>query len=438
MANPNIVNDVSVPIIPKSGRKTIITGAALGSVIEYFDITMYTFLLVYFAPLFFPSTNATASTLAAVATLGVAYVVRPFGAVMWGWLGDKKGRRFVLTATVVLMGIATLGMGLLPTYETIGFAAPVLLVLLRLFQGLSAAGEGVSASTFVVESAPAHRRGTFGGIVPGSVIFGQALGALTAAGFAFSLTTEQMSEFGWRIPFLISAPLTLVVIYLRKRMEDSPEFLAIEKSHDVAPSPISEMLRFHWRPFLKLVTVTVAVNAPSFVAMAFVVGYLITTRHIPSADVYLILGIAMLCAALLALIAGSLADRYGRRPVAIFGIVGLIVTAVPILVIVRDSESLVLIAVAMIALLGFYAIPGSIVYVLMAEWFPTKVRMTGSAVGLNVGVAISGGLAPYITLQTTIWTGSDIAPAYWIVAASVAALAILLFSRETKNTLLAR
>jgi MFS transporter, MHS family, proline/betaine transporter len=405
--------------------------------IEYFDFTVYAFLLVYFAPLFFPSTSETASTLSAVAALGIAYLVRPLGSALWGWIGDRKGRRSVLTATVALMGVATLGMGLLPTYGSIGFAAPVLLVLLRVCQGLSAAGENMSASSYIIESSSQRRRALYGSIVPTFAIGGYALGALTAGLMAFILTAEEMAAFGWRIPFLICAPLTLVVLYMRRRLEDSPEFQAISQADEVSRSPLAETVRSHWKALLKVIALTIALAAPSFIATVFVVGHLIQSRKIPGATVYLVIGIALLCSSLLSLPAGLLADRFGRRPVVIGTTLGLIVTALPILLIVRNSLSIAVITIALIVLLGLYAFINCVSYTLIAEWFPTRVRLSGSAVGFNIGTAIAGGLAPYVTLQV-VWTGSDLAPAIWIMATSTVALVVVWFTHETRNAPLER
>lgn len=438
MATRDVAASTSVVPVSARGRRAIFTASALGSLIEYFDFTVYAFLLVYFAPLFFPSTSEAASTLSAVAALGIAYLVRPVGSLLWGWIGDRKGRRSVLTTTVALMGVATLGMGLLPTYGSIGFAAPVLLILLRVCQGLSAAGENMSASSYIIESSSRQRRALYGSIVPAFSIGGYALGALTASIMAFALPKADMAAYGWRIPFLICAPLSFVVLYLRRRLEDSPEFQSLAQTDEVSRSPLKETVRAHWRALLRVVAVTIALSAPAFIATVFIVGRLIQTRKIPSATVYLLIGIALLCAAFLSVPAGLLADRFGRKPVVIGASLGLVVTAVPILLVVRDSSSLVLIAVALIVLLGLYSLLNCVSYTLIAEWFPTKVRLSGSAVGFNIGTAIAGGLAPYVTLQVVVWTGSDLAAAIWIMATSLVAVVLVVFTRETRNSSLPR
>lgn len=426
------------PVVTASGRRRIIVTTALGTWIEYFDFVVYTFLLIYFAPLFFPSENSTTSILAAVAVLGVAYVIRPVGAAFWGWIGDRRGRRVVLTATVALMGVATLGIGLLPTYTTIGMIAPILLVLMRALQGLSASGEAITASTYVLEIAPPRRRGVYSAVVPSFILVGQASGALAAAVLTSVLDPQQMSDYGWRVPFLICAPLTLVVLYLRLRMADSPEYLAIARTDRVARSPLAETLREHWRAIVKVIAVLVAINAPGFVVTVFMVGYLVDTRDFGATTVYTMVGVGLLVAVVPVFLGGRLADGVGRRPVAMGGLLGLVVVAVPCLMVVRDSSSVAAITAAMALLLCLFALVGVIGYVLTAEWFPTRVRLTGSAVSHSLGLVISGGLAPYFTLQMTVWTGSDLAPAFWLVATSAIALVTVVVSRETRGTELPR
>lgn len=436
--SPQTAEATPAPIVSKTGQKTIFTASAIGTLIEYFDLTIYTFLLVYFAPLFFPSTSQAASTLSAVATLGVAYVVRPFGAAMWGWLGDRNGRRSVLTATIILMGVASLGMGLLPTYAQIGFVAPLLLVLLRACQGVSAAGEGTTASAYIIESSPHERRALFGSIVPSFSLVGYALGALVAAILAFGLTKEQMSSFGWRIPFLVCALLTLVVMYMRRRLEESPEFVALEASDEVAKSPIVETVRLHWRGVLKATAITVGSFAPVFVVLIFVVEFLIQTRHISAPVVYLVMGLGLVWGAITGVAGGALADRFGRRPVVIVTTLGLAVAAVPLLMILTSSSSVLWIAVAMFVLFTLQGPLYGVAFTLLAEWFPAKVRLTGTALGANIGAAIAGGLAPVITLQVATWTGSHTSPAFWVIFTCLILLGIACFSRETRSLPLPR
>jgi MHS family proline/betaine transporter-like MFS transporter len=438
VATPETSFAEAATALPKQGTRSILAASAVGTVIEYFELTAYTFLLVYFAPLFFPSDNAAASTLSAVATLGVAYVVRPFAAVMWGWIADKKGRRTVLVSTIVLMGIASLGMGLLPTFAHIGLAAPILLVLLRACQGISAAGEGTTAAAYIIESSPQQRRGWFGSVVPSFSLVGYGLGALVAGLLTFTLTPAQMSDFGWRIPFIVCSLLTIVVLYMRRRMEESPEFAAIESTDEVAKSPFIETVRLHWRAVLKAMAITVGSFAPVFVLLIFIVGLLIQTRHIPSTVVFVLMGLGLLWGAVTGVIGGILADRFGRRPVVIVTTVGLIVGAVPMLMVLSQTSSVPAIAGALFVLFTLQGPLYGVAFTLLSEWFPAKVRATGSALGANIGAAIAGGVAPVLTLQLTTWTGSNTSPAFWIILTSAALLGVTWFSRETRNLPLPR
>ncbi|OZE20479.1 MFS transporter, partial [Rhodococcus sp. 05-2255-1e] len=320
----NVDQPSAVTSAPKAdtttARRAALAGG-VGTLIEYYDFAVYGFLAVVIAPLFFPSTSPGVSILATLAVFGVAYVARPLGGIFFGRLGDRKGRRQALVVTVVCMGIACGVLGMLPTHSSVGVLAPILLVIIRLAQGFSAGGEIGGAATYIAESAPPNRRGFFGSFTPVGSTLGFAVAAAVVGVVALVTTDDQMSSWGWRIPFLLALPLALVCLRVRLKLEDSPEFEEMAAKNEVAKSPLSDVVKKQPWSVLRVVGIAIAMNGSGYIGLTYFSVYLINDLGFSKDSVYWTSAIAIALACATFPLSGMLTDRFGRKPVLLSGYV---------------------------------------------------------------------------------------------------------------------
>lgn len=410
------------------GNPTLV--GSVGSFVEYFDFASYGFVAIWIGPLFFPQQNSTASLLSALAVFAVAYIARPIGGIVFGHFGDRMGRRNILLLTVLMMGFASALMGLLPTYATIGVAAPILLVLMRLIQGFSAGGELGGASAYVLETASPERRGRSCGFVGTGTIGGFVGGSLTVAIITALTTEEQMSAWGWRIPFLISLPITLLAIYVRMRWQESPEFEALKSEKKVARLPIRDALVREPLSVLKVIGVTIGQTTSVYIAFTFISIYFSKHLGYPATTAYWLVAIVGLLSIIGMPFAGALSDRFGRRPVLGAAMLALIIVSYPLFMLM-DQGSLALACVAFVILLIPITVLLGSFYVTVAEALGTRVRYTGLSLGINVANVIAGGTAPLLAELLIARTGNIAAPALLLIGAAVIGLISTLSLKET-------
>ncbi|MGN0096962.1 MAG: MFS transporter [Corynebacterium sp.] len=405
----------------------------VGSAIEFYEFTVYGFLAVVFGPLFFPSENPASATLAALVVYGGGYLARPLGGLVFGALGDRVSRRMVLMTTIFLMGISTALIGMLPTYAAIGIAAPLLLLLLRCIQGFSAGGEFSGAQTYIVEMAPVERRGFYGSLPAFGIGLGFTCGSFVVATVSFLSSPDFMTQWGWRIPFLLAIPLTIVCGILRLRLEDSPEFKEMVARNEVVKSPISDALRHHPLAILKISGLTIAILGPAFLVKLFMAVYLIDTRGLPAPTVYLTLAITLGLSSLLYPIAGRLSDRLGRRPIILVGTLCYVIFSLPLFLVVSSTTDLLLIGTVLALFMAIEPLLAGAVYTSFSEMLPGRVRSTGTAIGFNVGTIIAAGFGPSICAQLILSTGSELTPAGWGTATALIGLVVALFFLNETN-----
>jgi MHS family proline/betaine transporter-like MFS transporter len=422
---------VRAPTLTHRQLRRVGTAGLVGTTIEYFDFSVYGFLALYFAPLFFPSQNPTAAVLSALAVFGSAYVVRPLGGAFFGALGDRVGRRPVLLITLLTMGTASMLIGLLPTYATIGVAAPILLVLLRLVQGFSAGGENMGALTYVVESAPRERRAVYGALIPAGSGLGFAFAALVVAVVSAVVPTGELATWGWRIPFLVCAPLTLFCLWLRLRLEDSPTFRAVSDRSETTRTPVRTAISGHWRNILRVAALSLAVTAPGFLGMVYLSTFLLQTKQLAPTAIYLTTAVVLVLSVLAYPASGLLAERFGRGPVMIAGAIGYIAISYPFMALIDAADSMLTIGVVFLAFMALYAVPSGPAFATMAELFPTTVRYTSAALGYNIGIVVAGGLGPYLSAQLVASTGNNLTPAFWVMGACAVGLVVMISTPET-------
>lgn len=401
--------------LPKP-KPRIVLAACFGHAVEWFEFGVYGYLATVLGKLFFPSADPATSILSALAVFGVAFLARPVGAVIFGNLGDKLGRRAVLSTTILLMGGATTAIGLLPTYEAIGVLAPILLISLRLLQGLSAGGETSGAAAFLAESAPEGRRALWTSSIQAAGIVAFVCAASLLAALTAILGEEALIAWGWRIPFLLSLPLAGIGLYLRFKVEETPAFQAAvaKEESEHRPVPIRHLLSHHKKALLLLICIVMVEAVASYVAKTYASTYLISTIGLSSSAALLSTSVTLLLAAALIPFYAMLSDRIGRKPLLIGGTIGLMVLAVPAFLLIGSGSLVGAIVGQILAIVPGTAISVAVV-VAQTELFPTEVRYSGASLGYNVAYALFGGTAPYVAAFLVASTGLKLMPAFYLI-----------------------
>ncbi|WP_420037146.1 MFS transporter [Streptomyces sp. cg28] len=416
---------------PATPSRRVLIAGSIGNFVEWFDIGIYGTLSSVIAGSFFASGDRTSALLSTFAIFAVGFAIRPIGALYFGPLADRVGRNRVLAITVLITSLSTFAIGVLPTYATVGALAPVLLVLVRLVQGFAAGGETSSAVSLLFEYAPRNRRGyyTSYGAALGFVAF--VVGAGVALVLSVAFGDDRMASYAWRIPFLLALPLGVAGLYLRLKMDDTPEFVRMEKSGEVAKTPLRETLRTSGRPMLILAGVIVLKGVAHWTLQTFMVSYLTDTMHFSQTASFAASTVCMGAVAVLIPCAGLLSDRVGRKPLLIGGALGLIVLAWPCLLLMSYDNALLAVAAMVILGLPIAAYDGA-ANAGMAELFPARIRTGAIAIPYNISVALFGGTAPYIATWLVSSTGNDLSPSWYLMAAGLLTLVtVVLGVRET-------
>jgi MFS family permease len=378
-------------------RLRVILAASVGSALEWYDFFLYgTAAALVFGELFFPKSDPVVGTLLAFLTFGLGFVVRPVGGVLFGILGDRYGRKPVLVATLLMIGIGTTAIGLLPTYAQAGIWAPLLLVAMRFVQGLGAGAEYGGAVIYLVENAPPRHRGFWGGFAP----LGVSVGNLLAAG-AFALVTalprEDLLSWGWRLPFLASFLLIIVGIFVRLRVTETPIYTeAVVARGKVESNPAMEALRRHPRNFMVVLGARMAENGLGYFFPVFGLSYVINTVGLPKSDALSALMLAFTVEPFAVLGFAALSDRIGRRPVYMFGALAGLVLAFPFFWMVGTKQWIMIALAFILARAVVTAAMFGPQAAYFAELFPPQRRFAGFAFARELGSLLSGGPAPFV------------------------------------------
>lgn len=413
-------------------RRKVVAASFIGNFVEWFDYAAYGYLAVTIAAVFFPESAPQTALLLTFGLFAISFLVRPLGGFVWGHIGDRIGRREALSWSILLMSGATFAIALLPGYLTIGVAAPLLLLALRLIQGFSASGEYAGASAFLVEYAPANRRGLYAAVVPASTAAGLLLGSLMAALLTGLLDPEQMQSWGWRIPFLLAAPMGLIGRYIRTKLEDSPVFLELTQDESTSKTPVSSLFRNHWKQLL-LAAGAVLLNAVGFyVILSYMPTYLSQELGLASSLAYLATTVALATYIGFIFITGMLSDRFGRRRVLMTASVLFILFTVPAFMLL-DTGNFAMILLVQVLLGAMLTLNDGTLPSFLAEMFPTRVRYSGFAVSFNLSNALFGGTAPFVATLLIASSGSVLAPGWYLMGAAVVSLVAVALSVETSK-----
>lgn len=417
--------------LPPGVLRRAIAASAMGNATEWFDYGVYAFTVSYISAAFFPGDTGSA-TLYALLVFAVSFVVRPLGGLVWGPLGDRLGRRQVLALTIVLMAGATFCVGLVPSYDVIGFWAPLLLVLLRMIQGFSTGGEYGGAATFMAEYSPDRKRGFCGSFLEFGTLGGYALGAIVVLAVELFSSDPFMSTWGWRIPFLIAGPMGLIGLYLRTKLEETPVFRELDAEGAVESGTTHEfkdLITEYWKPLLLLGGLVIALNVTNYTLLSYMPTYLETQIGLTSTASLTLFIVGQIVMMAVIPFAGGLSDRVGRKPLWYGSLVGLIVLAVPMYLLMRQGFGWAILAFAVLGLL--YVLQLSTISATFPAMFPTHVRFAGFAIAYNVSTSLFGGTAPAVNELLIEWTGNTLMPAFYMMAACGIGLVALYFVAET-------
>lgn len=434
MSNPNSHPNSATPASPpEPDQKTVrkaVAASAIGNATEWFDYGLYAVSVVYITQHFFPGEHG---QLLALLTFAVSFIFRPLGGIVWGPMGDRLGRKAVLALTILLMAGSTFCIALLPSYDTIGVAAPIILMLLRVVQGFSSGGEYGGAATFMAEYAPDHRRGFFGSFLEFGTLAGMAAGSLIVLLLQLGLGEETMMDWGWRLPFLLAGVLGVVGLYMRTKLDESPVYTELEDS-DQGKS-VKEVFRVlfadYWKQLLILGGMVVAVNVVNYTLLSYMPTYLQDPVGMDGNASLTVMFLAQAFMMILIPFGGMISDKVGRKPVWYFSLSGLFVASIPMFMLMANGFVWALIG---LAVLGVLYIPQlSTISATFPAMFPGPVRFAGFAISYNVSTALFGGTAPSVNDALIGSTGNPIIPAYYVMGACVIGFIATLFMKETKG-----
>ncbi|AUS41415.1 MFS transporter [Ralstonia solanacearum] len=415
-----------------TSRTRIVFASFIGTAIEFYDFYVYaTAAALVIGPVFFPRGSATAQALSAFITFGIAFIARPIGSFLFGHFGDRIGRKSTLVASLLVMGISTTLIGLVPGYDAIGGLAPVLLCILRFGQGIGLGGEWGGAALLATENAPEGKRAWFG-MFPQ---LGPSVGFLASNGLFFGLTLslsdEQFRSWGWRVPFLVSAVLVALGLYVRLKIAETPAFQAAIERRERVRVPIAALLVHHWWPTLLGALAMVVCYTLFYISTVFSLSYGVSTLHFTRPGFLGLLCLAVVFMALATPLSAWASDRWGRKPVLLTGILAAILsgfTMAPLL----GSGSTPLVALFLILELFLMGVTFAPMGALLPELFPTHVRYTGAGVSYNLGGILGASIAPYIAQVLAAQGGLAWVGAY-VSAAAAVSLAGVLCMRETRD-----
>jgi MFS transporter, MHS family, proline/betaine transporter len=401
-----------------------IAAAVIGNALEWYDFIVFGFFAVIISRLFFPSESQYASLLFTTATFGVGFFMRPVGGIFLGIYADRRGRKSALLVVIASMTVAIALIAFAPTYAAIGIGAPLIIVVARLLQGFSAGGEFASATAFLIESAPAGRRGFYGSWQMVGQGLAVLIGAILGAIITKTLSPEAIDGWGWRIPFLFGLVIGPVGLYIRSSLTETPAFLESERA------PQGRALASHVKQILVCFGIIVSGTISFYVILVYIPTFARTQLQLPLDQAFLAQAIGLAVEVTLIPICGALSDRIGRKPVMIVSLALSLLVTYPLFVWVSSSPSFTSLLIMQVVLCGLFGIGNGPVSTALGEQFPTRVRSTALAIGYNVAVMLFGGFAQFFVTWLIHVTGTPIAPAFYLMFGAAVGLFAVMFLAE--------
>jgi MHS family proline/betaine transporter-like MFS transporter len=418
---------------PPQSTAKVIRAAILGTVVEYYDFGIYGYMATMISAHFFVSKDPTAALLGTFAAFAVAFFLRVPGGIFFGHIGDKYGRKKSLTWTILLMALATAAIGLVPTYATLGIWATALLVLARCMQGFSAGGELGGANAFVSESAPRQWRGFQTSMVNSGTYIGSLLAALVALGLNSAFSPEQVMDWAWRMPFVLSLVLGGVGLWIRSSLDDTPQFKELEESAEVEKLPIKTLLTTSLGSIVRIIFLGAVITGGYYIASVYAATYLQTAGGHSPKVAFVSTSIAMVVGVICLPLSGYLSDLYGRRVMFFAGSSAAAVLGIPMFMLM-EGDSAVLATVAQSTLFACVSVVNGASVAAYAEMLSAKVRYSGIALSNNVTNMLLGGTAPFIATLLIARTGNNLAPSWYFVFCALLSLGAAFFVKETRGS----
>jgi MHS family proline/betaine transporter-like MFS transporter len=417
---PTNADPVPVPGNEKEVVKKVTIAGAIGSFVEWYDYGIYGLLVPTLAIVFAPGGASSGGIMLTYVGFLISFLVRPFGGVLSGYLGDKFGRRTLLAILILMISGATAAIGLIPSFATIGWAAPVLLILLRMVQGFSAGGEASGAMSFVGEYAEDSKRGITTCWLPMGSFAALLFGSLLSSFLIQVLGQNVLESWAWRIPFLLAAPMGLIGFYIRKRLEDTPHFQALRKSSSVERNPLKVALTS--KRHLKAIAMTIALpalNGPGYyILFVYMPTYLKKEQGFSQLQGLVVTAVSLVAILIMIPVAARLSDRIGRKPVLLGSAIGMAIAAYPAFQLISQG-SIVLACIAGCILATLFAGHAGVIQVQLVELFPTNVRYSAYSIGFNITTVIFGGSAPLVMNWLIGLTGDKSIPAFAVILTAV-------------------
>jgi MHS family proline/betaine transporter-like MFS transporter len=424
-----------ITIVDTRVAKKAVVATALGNAMEWFDFGIYSYLAVTIGKVFFPELSGSLQLVYTFATFAVAFIVRPFGGMFFGMLGDRLGRKKILSITLLMMALATLSVGLIPSYVSIGTTAPILLLIARLVQGFSTGGEYSGAMTFIAESTPDKKRGFMASGLEVGTLVGFVAGSGIVTLLTFILGAETMLAWGWRIPFFIAGPIGLIGLYLRNHLEETPAFEALEQANaneKNKPVSIKDIFVYHWRSLLIGLILVFFYNVVDYMVLSYMPSHLTAVLGYGETKGLLLILIVMVIMIPIVLIMGYFSDRIGNKRIIQGGLIGLIFLSIPSLLLIGSGNNGFVFLGLMILAIFLASFQGTMPSLLPSLFF-TEVRYGALAITYNISASLFGGTTPLVMAWLIQVTANRMVPAYYLMAACLIGIVATYFVTETSG-----